>query len=421
MLMAVSVAQAQQGYRPSAENIAYREAFRDMKFGLFVHWGIYSLMGDGEWVMYQQKIPYTKYSKLANAFYPHSYDAEAWAKMAKDAGMRYICITSRHHDGFSMFDSKATAYDIMDATPYQKDVLADLAMACKKYDLKLHFYYSLLDWGRDDYGFGQTIVNGKPEKANWDSYINFMKAQLTELLTNYGDVVGAIWFDGDWERKKANWHYDEIYGLIHTLRPDVLVGNNHHENLKPGEDFQMFEKDLPGQNSHGWGGGDTNHDLPLETCETINGSWGYNINDNRYKSVEDIVHYLVKAASQNTNFLLNVGPRPDGTIQPEFADTLRAVGQWLQQYGEAVYGTRGGVIPLQTWGGVTQKNETLFVHMLAAPQTEFVFLPGVQLGKRKATTWPGGQGCKTVQANEGLFLYPNYPQAASIDHIIRIQ
>lgn len=420
MLSTIANLKAQQGYTPAPDNLAYREAFRDMKYGLFVHWGIYSLLGDGEWVMYQQKIPYTKYSALANAFYPHAYNAEAWAKMAKDAGMKYICITSRHHDGFSMFDTKATNYDIVDATPYKKDVLAALAEACKIHGLKLHFYYSLLDWGRSDYGFGKPIVDGRPENTDWDSYIRFMKTQLTELLTNYGDVVGAIWFDGDWERKKANWHYDEIYGLIHQLRPDVLVGNNHHENIKPGEDFQLFEKDLPGQNSHGWGGGDTNHDLPLETCETINGSWGYNINDNRYKTVEQIIHYLVKAASQNTNFLLNVGPRADGTIQPEFADTLRTVGKWLQAYGESIYGTRGGIVPLQSWGGVSTKGKDMYVHILSYPADDFVFLPGLKIGKHSAAVWPGGQACRTVQVAEGLFVYPNYPAHHTVDHVIKI-
>ena len=411
---------AQSNYQPSAKNLKNRQDFQDRKFGMFIHWGIYSLLGDGEWVMYNQKIPYDKYKRIANAFYPHDFNAAEWVQIAKAAGMKYITITSRHHDGFSMFNTKATDYNIIDATPYKKDPLKELAQACKDGGLKLNFYYSLLDWGRKDYGFGKKIVNSKPENTDWDSYINFMKSQLTELLTNYGEIVSSIWFDGDWERKDVNWHYDEIYGLIHRLRPDVLIGNNHHTDLKPGEDYQLFEKDLPGSNSHGWGTGSVNTNVPLETCETINSAWGFNINDKNYKSVKTIIQYLVKAAGHNANFLLNVGPQADGKIQQEFVDTLKMVGSWLQKNGETIYGTRGNVIRQQEWGTVTAKDKNLFVHILKNPGEDFILLPKINQ-KVKAVQWYSSkQALKWKQQPEGIFIYLQGSPKDEVDQIIKI-
>ena len=196
---------------------------------------------------------------------PLTYDPAEWVAMAKAAGMKYITITSRHHDGFSMFDTKASDYNIVERTSYKKDVLKALSEACKKEGIKLFFYYSLLDWRHDDYfprGRTGAGIKGRAETGDWNQYIAFMKAQLTELLTNYGDIAG-IWFDGHWDQKewdgkkfgkvKVDWHYDEIYTLIHHLQPQCLIGNNHHLAPITGEDFQMFEKDLPGKNTTGWG------------------------------------------------------------------------------------------------------------------------------------------------------------------------
>jgi alpha-L-fucosidase len=416
----VMLSVAQPGYQPSAANLQNRKEFQDRKFGLFIHWGIYSLLADGEWVMFNKKIPYDKYKRIANAFYPHDFNAKEWVKVAKAAGMKYITITSRHHDGFSMFDTKASNYNIVDATPYQQDPMKELAQACKEEGLTLNFYYSLLDWGRNDYGFGRKIVDGKPENTDWDSYISFIKAQLTELLTNYGDVVGGIWFDGDWDRKDANWHYDEIYGLIHRLRPDVMIGNNHHTDLKPGEDYQLFEKDLPGGNSHGWNSGGVSKDVPLETCETINSSWGFNINDKGYKSASTLIQYLVKAAGHNTNFLLNVGPQADGTIQPEFADTLKKVGEWLRQNGESIYGTRGNVIPAQDWGTVTIKDKKMFVHILKIPSVDFILLPEIAKKVTAVRSFASGQSLIWKQQEEGIFIYVDGSGFDGTDEILEV-
>src|SRR3954464_6376272 len=176
-VFAVSRLAAQGTYTPTAENLAQRQKFQDMKFGLFIHWGIYSILGDGEWVMHNKNIPYDSYKRLAGFFNPQEFDAKEWVAFAKKAGMKYITITSRHHDGFSMFGTKLSPYNIVDATPYHKDPLMELAKECEKEGIELHFYYSLLDWGRSDYAFGSQIVNGKPVKGNWDNYIKFMKDQ----------------------------------------------------------------------------------------------------------------------------------------------------------------------------------------------------------------------------------------------------
>jgi alpha-L-fucosidase len=269
-------------------------------------------------------------------------------------------------------------------TPYKKDVLRQLAEECKKQGIKLHLYYSLLDWSRSDYQYetGRTGKgSGRTQKSDWNSYLTFMKNQLTELLTNYGEV-GAIWFDGHWDQldddnnknavSHVDWHYNELYTLIHKLQPACLVGNNHHLTPLPGEDFQTFEKDLPGGNSTGFGGASVSK-LPLETCETLNDSWGFNITDHNYKSVKQVIQYIVKAAGHNANFLLNVGPMPNGEIQPEFSNRLLEAGSWLKEYGETIYGTRGGFLPPQPWGCVTEKGNHAYLHLLDQKESKLMF------------------------------------------------
>jgi len=412
-------ANAQTAYTPTADNLAARENFQDMKFGLFIHWGIYSILGDGEWVMHNEKIPYDSYKRLADFFNPQAFDAKEWVAFAKRAGMKYITITARHHDGFSMFGTKFSSYNIVDATPYHRDPLMELAQECQKQGIELHFYYSLLDWGRPDYAFGSPIVKGKPTQGDWDSYIKFMKDQLTELITKYPAVKG-IWFDGYWERTDVNWHLDEIYGLIHKLNPSILIGNNHHEAVKDGEDFQMFEKDLPGNNSTGFSAKSKIGTLPLETCETINYSWGFNINDRSYKSTKQIISYLVNAAGRNANFLLNIGPMPNGKIQPEFADTLAIVGNWMQKNGETIYGTRGNFITAQPWGVVTYKNKTLYAHVLNMPKQPYIFLPEVKGKITKVTLFADGSSVKFKQQPEGVFIYTDSLKPDAVDTIIQL-
>lgn len=351
-------------YKPPKENLEAREWFQDAKFGLFVHWGIYSVLARQEWVMNNEKIPIQEYEKLVPQFNPVKFDPDEWCRMVKDAGMHYITITSKHHDGFAIFDSEVSDYDIVDRTPYGRDVLKMLADACERHGLKLFFYHSQLDWHHPDYyprGKTGNYDNGRPEYGDWITYLNYMNGQIKELCTNYGKI-GGIWFDGMWDKPEADWHLAATYRLIHDLQPQAMIGSNHHRAPFKGEDFQMFEKGLPGKDPYNKEG--TVSALPLETCETINDHWGYHEKDKKFKSVRELIHYLVKAAGNNSNFLLNVGPKPDGTIQPEFKERLAEMGKWLRINGEAIYGTRGGPVPPQEWGVSTQKNGITYIHVL---------------------------------------------------------
>ncbi|MEI7526377.1 MAG: alpha-L-fucosidase [Mariniphaga sp.] len=356
---------SQENYKPAPENLAAREWFQDAKFGLFIHWGVYSTLASGEWAMYQQKLDKATYEKLPAFFNPIAFNAADWVRMVKDAGMKYITITSKHHDGFAMWATKQSTWNIVDRTPYGKDVLKQLADECHKQGIKLFFYHSHLDWYQDNYyPRGETGgTSGRPDKGDWNAYLDYMDSQLTELLTNYGEIAG-IWFDGWWDKKDANWRLDKTYSLIHKLQPAALVGNNHHQAPKPGEDFQMFEKDLPGKNTTGFSDKSEVGILPLETCETMNGAWGFNIHDKNFKSTSQLVQYLVKAAGSNANFLLNVGPMPNGKIQPEFTKTLGEMGEWMKKYGESVYGTRGGPIDPHSWGVTTIKGSKVYIHLM---------------------------------------------------------
>ena len=419
-----------QTYTPTPANLAARKQFQDMKFGMFIHWGASSVLGSGEWVMNNRNIRVKEYQNLQRVFNPIDFDAKAWVDAAQGAGMNYITIITRHHDGFSNWDTRESDWKIT-RTPYGKDALKQLADECHKRGMKIFFYYSLLDWYRSDYQYetGKTGKGtGRTAKSDWNSYIRFMKAQLTELLTQYGEVSG-IWFDGHWDQldndvdktlsSKVNWHYDEIYELIHRLQPACMIGNNHHLLPLPGEDFQMFEKDLPGNNTTGFGGADIST-LPLETCETMNDSWGYNITDRKYKSVPALIHYMVKAAAHDANFLLNVGPMPTGKIQQEFTDTLAAMGKWMQKNSSSIYGTRGNIIPPQDWGVVTGKDKTFYIHILKSTGLPYVFIPGLKATILSAQQLVGGKKVRFQQQAEGVFVYLEGISIDAIDTIIQL-
>lgn len=359
---------AQLKYTPSATNLENREWFERAKLGVFIHWGMYSVLGDGEWVMYTQRFGLDEYALLTKFFNPIDFDAKQWAKLFKASGAQYVTFTSRHHDGFSMWDSKASDYNIVKATPFKRDVVKELTEACREEGLKVMFYYSLLDWHRDDYHptgrTGKGLAGRDSTKGDWDGYIQFMKKQLTELLTEYGRIDG-IWFDGHWDKPDADWRYDEIYTLIHDLQPHCLIGNNHHLAPFEGEDFQMFERDLPGLNTtgHGTDAKDIG-DLPKEVCGTIGGSWGFDIKDRKQKTFQEVLSYLVKAAGYGSNLLLNVGPMPNGQIQDYQQERLLELGQWLDKYGEAIYGTTGGIYTPNDDFVFTRKGDTLYLHIL---------------------------------------------------------
>jgi len=346
----------------SASRPGYTQWFEDAKFGLFIHWGIYSILGRGEWVMDNEKIPRSEYERLAREFNPTDFDAEEWSTIANAAGVRYVTITSKHHDGFSMFDTRLSEYKITN-TPFERDVMSDLSEALSKRGIKLSFYYSQLDWHHGDYfPLGRTGHSaGRQPAGDWSKYMKYYVRQVEELCSKYGKI-SSIWFDGLWDKPEADWDLDNLYRMIHGLQPGVLVGNNHHMQPFPGEDFQIFEQDLPGENVAGFNLAKTST-LPLETCLTINNSWGYNKLDNNHKSPKELIHYLIKTSGLGANMLLNVGPMPDGRIQSEHVERLRAIGEWLKEHGEAIYGTRKGPYRGIGWTS-TKKGNRIYIHVL---------------------------------------------------------
>ena len=336
--------------------------------------------------------------------------------------MKYITITSKHHDGFAMFDSKVSDYTIVKKTPYGKDVLKMLADECRAQGIKLFFYHSQLDWHHPDYfprGFTGGSYTGREERGSWFSYLDYMDEQLTELLTNYGPI-GGIWFDGMWDKKEEDWRLAKTYSLIHRLQPAALVGSNHHLAPFEGEDFQMFEKDLPGNNTTGFAPDQKVGDLPKEICETINNSWGFNLQDKSNKSKKDLIQYLVKSAGYSSNFLLNVGPMPNGKIQPEHVELLRQMGEWTSQYGETIFGTRGGPLSIREWGVTTQKGNKIYVHILNW-QDESLTLP--KLGKKvvSARLFVDKSPVSFQENDFGLTLRVPKSKMNSIDTVVELE
>jgi alpha-L-fucosidase len=401
------LAQQQACYVPTAENLKARQEFADSKLGVFIHWGIYSMFAQGEWYMTNANVDNKEYAKAASAFYPIGFNAKEWVSAIKAAGAKYICFTSRHHDGFSMWNTEQSDYNIVDATPFGRDVIKELSDECHRQGIKLHLYYSHIDWTRDDYPAGWTgRGTGKdPDNENWPSYYAFMNRQLTELLTRYGEI-GAIWFDGWWDHGNDSvpfdWQLEEQYELIHHLQPACLVGNNHHQTPIEGEDIQIFERDLPGENKAGMSGQAVSR-LPLETCQTMNGMWGYKIIDQNYKSTDTLIRYLVSASGKGANLLLNVGPQPNGKIPSAALDRLQAIGEWTSRYGETIYGTVAGDVPVQEWGVTTRKGNRLFVHIFDHKEKE-LHLP-LQGKVKKAFVYDTKQMLKTKRTEEGVSIF----------------
>ncbi|MEI7534031.1 MAG: alpha-L-fucosidase [Verrucomicrobiae bacterium] len=324
----------------AAETPAQRDArmqwWREARFGMFIHWGVYSVPAGyyhdkpvgsiGEWIMNNGKIPMAEYQQFAKEFNPTNFNADAWVKTAKNAGMKYIVITSKHHDGFAMFDTKASPWNIVQASPYGKDPLKDLAAACRKYGVKLGFYYSQAqDWNN-----GGSAINGKWDKAqehDMDDYIDKVAVpQVKEICSNYGEFPAVIWWDTpkDMNPNRAQ----KIYDAVHALRPNIILNNRLGGGFKG--DTETPEQKIPAK---GFPGRD------WETCMTINDTWGYKRDDQHWKSTQTLIRNLCDIASKGGNYLLNVGPDSTGIIPQPEVERLEAVGQWMKVNGEAIYGT----------------------------------------------------------------------------------
>jgi len=398
-----------------------RKDFADAKFGIFLHWGLYSMFGQGEWYMTNENINCHEYAKVAQAFYPHNFNAHQWITAIKKSGARYITFTTRHHEGFSMWDTKQSDYNIMH-TPYGKDIVKQLADECHRQQIGIHLYYSHLDWTRDDYPIGRTGrgTGRAAGKANWPAYYDFMNKQLTELLSNYGKI-NAIWFDGWWDHDQDsipfNWELPEQYALIHRLQPACLIGNNHHQHPFEGEDIQIFERDVPGENKAGLSGQDISR-LPLETCQTMNGMWGYKVKDQNYKTARELIQLLVRTSGKGANLLLNIGPQPDGSLPAVALNRLEEIGKWLSENGETIYGTTGGEVAVGDQVVSTRKGNKCYLHVLSNELKQLQF--SYQHKIKRVTSFATKEKLKFKQSGKEVVI--TLPQTLDLtDYIIVVE
>jgi alpha-L-fucosidase len=380
-VLMVACAAPLPGATSDAAEAARTQWYRDAKFGMFIHWGPYSLASiEASWPIMTGGFNEAEYRALPERFNPVKFDATALVRLAKAAGQKYMVFTTKHHDGFVMFDSAYTEYKIT-KTPYQKDIVAELAAAAKAEGMPLGFYYSPPDMHhpgyRDTAKPASVNWRGEPWRPEWPLYLDYMELQLTELLTRYGDAA-LIWFDGLGQQGKYNGR--RFHDLIHRLQPATLINDRIGLPGDYGTPEQFAPQGIPtikprGTNDGGMGTDWTKKGtLPKpgefrlwETCMTINETWAYNKNDRKFKSSGDLIRTLVDVASKGGNFLLNVGPTPEGTIQPEFQERLLAIGQWLKVNGDAIYGTTYGPLQELAFGRSTQKGNTVYIHVFDWP------------------------------------------------------
>lgn len=370
------------------------------RFGMFIHWGVYSVpagVWDGtnvnrsgaEWIMNRGRIPVADYQKLPARFDPVKFNAEEWVSIAKNAGMKYIVITAKHHDGFAMFHSQASAFNIYDATPFHRDPLKELADACAKEGIKLGFYYSQAqDWnhpgGAAAGGHWDPAQNGDMDKFIEDVDI----PQIKELFSNYGKVA-VIWWDTPIGMTPER--AEKLLPLL-KLQPDI-ISNNRLDSRKITGDYGTPENKIP-----------TNA-LPSdwETCMTMNGTWGYRAADNKWKSTETLVRNLVDIASKGGNFLLNVGPTSEGLIPEPSVERLKAIGDWMKVNGEAIYGSTKSPLATQpAWGRVTEKGKILYLHVFDWPTDGKVLVPGLKNKIKSATLLATGAKLETSLDDGGV-------------------
>ena len=374
LFAALAAGQPSQPPLPKQERTRW---FQDSKFGMFIHWGVYSVIGRHEWARHRFQIPQAAYDQYARRFNPVNYDPNLWVDIAAGAGCKYMVITSKHHDGFSIWRSRASDYD-MEITPYPGDPLKMLAQACRKKDMRLGFYHSIMDWRHKDYLPKRAWETAEPKKGGDNNrYVDFMKAQLNELLTGFGDV-SMLWFDGEWEHTLRDLKRDdEIYDFILGLQPNCLINDRLYERA-PGNraDFGTPEQHVPATGMRDPAG----NPVLWESCVTINrDSWGYNKYETEFKTTRDLIRMLIEVVSKGGNLLLNVGPTPDGRIQDEFVTRLNAMGRWMKANGEAIYSTTASPFArLPFYGRATTKGSTLFLHVFEWPADGRLRVPGLK-------------------------------------------
>ncbi len=366
--------------------------WREARFGMFIHWGLYAVpagtwgegTGHAEWIRTTAQIPLDTYDQFRMDFNPVKFDADAWCAMAADAGMGYVVITSKHHDGFCLFDSQHTDFDIM-STPFKRDIMAELADAAPRHGVRMCWYHSIMDWHHPDYIPRRGWETDRSsDGADLDRFRKYLAAQITELLTKYGPV-GIMWFDGEWESTWRGAYGAELYELCRELQPDIIVNNRlgarggmagltGMDGYSGGYsgDYATPEQEIPDAVEQG---------LDWETCMTMNDRWGYNAHDKNFKSTTDLLQKLCDIVSKNGNFLLNVGPKADGTFPRESIERLSQIGDWMDVNGEAIHGTTGSPFSSLPWGRATRKSDgdrtTLYLHVFDWPRHGTLSISGL--------------------------------------------
>ena len=386
--------------------------WREARFGMFIHWGLYSVpagtwgksTSHAEWIRTTAQIPLETYDKLVDEFNPILFDANDWCKMAAEAGMGYVVITSKHHDGFCLFDSALTEFDIM-STPFKRDIMKELTEAAPKHNVRMCWYHSIMDWHHPDYVPRRGWETERSsDGADMDQFREYLHAQVSELLTNYGPI-GVMWFDGEWESTWRGEYGVELYQHCLQLQPDVIVNNRlgargGMEGMTGmegyaggyGGDYATPEQEIPDAVEKG---------LDWETCMTMNDRWGYNLHDHNFKSTSDLLRKLSDIVSKNGNFLLNVGPKPDGTFPKESIDRLSEIGDWMDVNCEAIHGTIGSPFNALPWGRATQKQHldstTIYLHVFDWPSDGKLVIPGLAGIISSASVLGGGTAPFTME------------------------
>lgn len=372
--------------------------WREARFGMFIHWGLYSILegewngnkNHAEWIRETAHIPIAEYEKLLGRFNPVKFDADAWAKMAKDAGMKYLVITSKHHDGFNLFDSPFTEWDVM-STPFKRDIMKELSEACKRQGIRFAMYHSIMDWHHPDYlpkrswegsTWRASTVNpvGDAFQPNFDRFVTYLRNEVAHIIKNYHP--GILWFDGEWESTWTHEYGKPLYDLCLATDPNIIVNNRvdvsrggmegMSQDTKSAGDYGTPEQTIPANGIPG---------MDWETCMTMNGNWGYNAADKNFKSTKQMIHMLVDIASKGGNYLMNIGPKPDGTFPEESVQRLKEIGMWMRDNGESIYGTGASVFKKLTWGRCTTKkkgaNTMLYLSVFDWPKGGKLVVPGI--------------------------------------------
>lgn len=416
-----------------AQRDARMKWWREARFGMFIHWGLYSIpagkWGDrtdhGEWIMETAKIPVDEYEKLRAQFNPVKFDARAWARMAKEAGMKYMVVTTKHHDGFALFDAKNSDYDVM-ATPFKRDVMRELSSAVRAEGLQMGWYYSIMDWNHPAYVPARAWnPRQDPARSNLDDYNQYLREQVRQLLSDYGPI-GVMWFDGEWESTWNDSYGKPLYELCRRLQPSVIV-NNRVSNNRGGSissdgadqkvgDFSTPEQTIPATGLSG---------VDWETCMTMNDNWGFNAADRNWKSSRQLIVNLIDVASKGGNYLLNVGPRADGTFPPEAIARLQDIGRWMKVNGESIYGTTASLFEDTPWGRSTTKagrgRSTIFLHLTNAPANGRVVIPGLASDPVSARVL-GGQSVPAVREGSDVVVrVPAGPPNSGMPVVVALQ